>query len=427
MYYYIFFISLIFFGISLIHIGAPSSIISEAHGSTNYFNNFKGSLDNKIFTVFLFLAPFFILPVLSKRWLILMVPFFFLSIFSGYPDYAFPNGEFYQYYSAIIPFLYLGFIDVLSNLEFSEKHSIKNNILKIKKHLSSKSKIVVTTFIIIILLALFYEPYGPFNNDTSANFNLQNTLNYNVSQYNDLNAVVNLIPKNDPYILYQENMPEVNFRDPIAQDGYISYSPTNHSFFINNEWTKNIDYIIIDPYSWSWFISGGANNSIYSVFNYYLLNGNYGIRAEYDNIVLLEKDYSGKATLYKNDIYINTFKNPLIINSNNSKTFLTNYISLQPGNYTVSLCLYTDNLSRGNYININMTYLYEFNHKNWNKFALFNISSENIKTVNNWKNITFNINIPIEIAGVNLYVNKYNGSNYFEIKSINIVQNNYYK
>ena len=74
-----------------------------------------------------------------------------------------------------------------------------------------------------------------------------------------------------------------------------------------------------------------------------------------------------------------------------------------------------------------MTYLYEFNHKNWDKFALFNISSENIKTVNNWENLTFNINIPIEIAGVNLYVNKYDGPNYFEIKSINIIQNNYYK
>ena len=425
VYYYIFFISLIFFIIGIVHISSAGSLISEAHGNTNYFNNFKSSLDNKIFTVFLFLAPFFMLPALSKRWLILMLPFFFLSFFSGYLDYIFPNGQFYQYYSAIIPFLYLGFIDVLCNLKFNDDHLIKENIFRIKKYVSTKYKIVIAMFIIIILLALFYEPYGIFNNDTQANFDLRGTLDYNLTEYHDLKSVVNLIPRNDPYIIYQNSMPEVNFRDPMAQNNYVFYLPDNHTFYINNQWTKNINYVLIDPYSWFSFTNNGAKNSIYSAFNYYILSGDYRVKAEDNNVVLLEKNYNGKPVIYEPDNYINAYKTPLKINNTSGSTFLANYISLQPGNYTLSLCVYTNNISEQNYIELNLTYLYEFNHKSWTKVPLFNISSENIKVKNTFEDIKFNLNIPVEMAGVNLYINKYNGTNYFEIKSIKMHQDNY--
>ena len=36
---------------------------------------------------------------------------------------------------------------------------------RIKKYVSAKYKIVIAMFIIIILLALFYEPYGIFNKE----------------------------------------------------------------------------------------------------------------------------------------------------------------------------------------------------------------------------------------------------------------------
>ena len=424
VYYYIFFISLIFFIIGIVHIGSAGSLISEAHGNTNYFNNFKSSLDNKIFTVFLFLAPFFMLPALSKRWLLLMLQFFFLSFFSGYPDYIFPNGQFYQYYSAIIPFLYLGFIDVLSNLKFNDGQ-IKENIFKIKKYVSIRYKIVMAMFIIIIMLALFYEPYGPFNEYTGADFDLKGTLNYNITEYNDLNRVVALIPKNDPYILYQNSIPEVDFRDPVAQSSYTSYFPDNHTFYINNQWTKNINYIIIDPDPWFWFTCGGNNNSIYSTFNHYILSGNYKIKAEYNNVVLLQKNYTGSPVIYKPDNYINTYASPIIIKNNTGNTFLANYASLQPGNYTLKLTVSTNNISEHNYINLNITYLYEFNHKGWIKPTLFNITSQKIGIKNRFENITFNLKVPIEMAGVNLYINQYNGTNYFEIRSVRVTQNNY--
>ena len=436
VYYYIFFISLIFLGISIIHISAPSSIISEAHGSTNYFNNFKGSLDNKIFTMFLFLAPFFMLPVLSKRWLILMVPFFFLSIFSGYPDYAFPNGEFYQYYSAIIPFLYLGFIDVLSNLEFSEKHLIKNNILKIKKHLSSKSKIVVTTFIIIILLALFYQPYGPFNNDTSANFNLQNTLDYNVSQYNDLNAVVNLIPKNEPYILYQDNMPEVNFRDPQAQLSYVCYFSTNYTYNINNHWVTNINYILIDSNSVGQFLSGGANNSIYTAFNHFILSGKYGIKVEESGILLLERNYSGSPVIYSPLNYtanyhnINNIANGVLSGDsvqfknlyNKSAQWNAELSFMQPGNYNISIVMNTTNNNASNYFNIDFNYLYEKLYETINNSPVLNITGKNITRINKTVTLTIPIHVGIFMDSVTMKGLNYNWNGTLNICNIRIAQ-----
>ena len=48
-----------------------------------------------------------------------------------------------------------------------------------------------------------------------------------------------------------------------------------------------------------------------------------------------------------------------------------------------------------------------------------------IRIKNRFENITFNLKVPIEMAGVNLYINQYNGTNYFEIRSVRVTQNNY--
>lgn len=423
VYYYLFFISLFFTIIGFIHIGSISGIVGDAHGSTNYLSNFKGSLDDKIFTFLLLLSPFLMLPLTRLRFLLLMLPFFFLSFFSGYADYYFPSGNSVQYYTLIVPFLYLGFIEALKDVDYSSvNNKLKKNYKKFKFHLDKKSRIVIPMMAIIIMLALFYEPYGPYNADTSDNFSLHSTLNYNQTFYNEYESIVQLIPKNTPYILYLDSMPGVDFRDPEAQTSYVCYVPQNHTYFINHQWTSQIDYIIVNANSYPWFTLNGQDNSVYSAFNYYILSGNYGIKAELNNIVLLEKNYTGSPVYYKPYNVSHNYNTPIVINNTTPDTCLLYLQALQPGNYNFTIQVKTNNISKANYDNLDFTYLYENNYKNWTKFNAFNISSEKLCESAKWVNLSFQVDVPLELVGASITSTKYHGTDEIAIKSINIIQ-----
>ena len=434
VYYSIFVISLMFTIIGFIHIGGVTSVISDAHGTTDYLKNLHSGLDNKVFTVFLLLAPFFMLPLLTKRWALLMVPFFFISFFSGYPDYYFPDGNTVQYYSAVVPFIYIGFIYGI--LKFKPYIDDTNKrFLKVRKYFTDRHKVVIAMFILIILLGVLYEPYGSLNDHTSSDFDLSGTLNYSHANYTEFQKIVKLIPTNEPYILYQDNMPEVNFRDPAAQTSYIFSIPSNYSYYINQHWTGKINYVLID-YSSYWFLNGAASNTIYSAFNHYISSGQYGIKAEDQGVILLEKGYSGATIIYSpvnydiniHDIY--NFQNGKLVNNsiqfqnlyNKSSQWNAGLSYLQPGNYNISITLNTTDNNASNYFNIGFNYLYENEYKSFFNPPNLNITGKDITQTNKIQTATIPVHIGIFMDSVSMDGFNYNWNGTLQIINIKITQ-----
>ena len=434
VFYAIFIISLVFTIIGLIHIGGVTSVISDAHGTTHYLTNLHKSLDDKVFTVFLLLAPFFMLPLLNKRWALLMVPFFFLSFFSGYPDYYFPNGNTVQYYSAIVPFIYIGFIyGILRFKPYIE--DTNKRFLKVRKYFTERHKVVIAMFILIILLGVLYEPYGPLNDHTSSDFHLSSTLNYNSINYTEFEKIVKLIPTNEPYILYQDNMPELNFRDPVAQTSYLFSIPSNYSYYINQHWIHNINYILIDSSSY-WFLNGAANNTIYSAFNHYISSGHYGIKAEERGIILLEKGYSGPTIIYSPINYsigihdINNFQNGVLLNNsiqfqnlyNKSSQWNAGVSYLQPGNYNISITLNATNNNASNYFNIGFNYLYQNEYTSFYIQPNLNVTGKDIIQANKTLTAIIPVHIGIFMDSVTMNSFNYNWNGTLEVINIEIMQ-----
>ena len=356
-------------------------------------------LDNKIFTIMLFLTPVALMPLFSKKWLVFTLPYFFLVLSSNTGIYTFPRFMSLTETAEIIPFIYLATIVGIYNLnkltpEKSEKivdlgtsiDSYKRNKEgarnKLFKNLAStnlglEKKIVILIFVLIILFAFVYEPYGPLNKYSNADYNLQQNLVVNMTLFNELEQMINMIPKNDPYVLVQNNMPEyyprqlpyngsymiagvVNFSANLAPN-HICYQTTN-----GNIVNARIDYILADQYS-TWFYYG--NPSMCDFVTKLYSGGHYGILAEASGLVLLERNYTGPIKLYDSfDAYLkaSTFFDALNDKSGNNNISGYNLkdqtmwyggqIFLMPGKYNVSFELCANNVSVLNHITLDAVY-----------------------------------------------------------------------
>ena len=271
--------------------------------SGSIIENLGPSIDLKIYAVLLLLFPFLCLPLLSKKWTIFILVYILLLFISGNGSYFFPNFIRQQYLGMIVPFLYIGTIEVLSNLENMQPKSEVENIKKrkaINPSFKFKLRVAITVFILIVLLGTVFEPYGPLNKYSSTDFQMNEVTDYNLSLYDHYVDMMNLIPKNDPYVLYQDNMPQIIYRDPTALTIYLFGEPYNYTYFIDGKWTSNITYIIADPYV-QWFTltgSGSYSSNMYITLDHFISSGQYGILAEYNGLIMLKKGYTGKPVIY---------------------------------------------------------------------------------------------------------------------------------
>ncbi|MEM3859167.1 MAG: DUF2079 domain-containing protein, partial [Candidatus Micrarchaeaceae archaeon] len=179
--------------------GPPQSFLGLLHpASYNVITNFTSNIDDKIFTFLLLLSPFMMLPLLSRRWTIPILVYVALVFYSGAWQYIFPGFDHLQYNSMVVPFLFLGTIDVLSNFDFNHNGKAtleqKKKVAPQKKPSGSKRLVVLTIFVLIVLLGTVYEPYGPLNKYSETDFNLGNVTNYNISLYEGYLKLVDLIP-----------------------------------------------------------------------------------------------------------------------------------------------------------------------------------------------------------------------------------------
>ena len=397
---------------------------------------------SKFVTILLVFSPFFFLPFLSKKWLLLYFPFIFLVIYSNNSSYVFPVLFQSQYTSVIIPFLFLGLIDVLRNFPHTntndKQFSISNKkIVNHQEIIISRKKLVFAIFALTLIFAIFYQPYGPLNPYNPDNFNLVGQTQYNVTRYNYFEDEINLIPISCPYVLMQNNMPELlprelSYNFTILNVGLTPFAPNlsigeviNNSFpreIVGNKWIDvKIVYAMGDAFTPNYFFAGYPGSPSMYCFLKVLYNSSlYGIYAQEGSVILLKRGYTGYPVLYSPfNIYysMNSLCN-LVSNyteNNNTLTysnisyhslFRTSDVFYPPGRYNLTISLKSSSYSNEN--NLSLGIVRQGQSGNW---RAFNITSRDFSKKNGVNKITFQftINDFYKFLYFELYLNKWVG------------------
>ena len=401
------------------------------------------NISNKAVTIFIYLLPVLFFPLLSKKWAPLLIPYFGLMFVTDFFGYVYPTSIMFQYSTTIVPFIYISTIETLSTLP--NKGGKKKWIKSLKLNSKVMSRIFVSIMLVLtLLLSLYYQPYGPFNGSAPDNFNIENSLHPNMTNYNELNSIISLIPSNNSNILTQYNIPEIIPR-PLDNSPFFYITAVTLTYNLsyesqNGEWTRaDIQYILADYDSTFYYFSQAFpyNYSMSTIIQNVYSTGHFGILAESGPFILLEKGYVGNPVIYipvqikqqvSNFRYLNgpfLAPNGVVFNNysyNSGKIivqgdqFIHYGITLYPGIYKLSLELASQSASYSNTANISISAansLYTYNKTTINGIYFSN-------------NCTYNVTLLLKIPWIanNVYVVfsniKWNGS--LELKNLRINQ-----
>lgn len=329
------------------------------------------NLSNKMLTVLLTLVPFLCLPLLSKRWVIFLVPFYTLLFYSG-GVYAAPPIFFDQYSTAVIPFLFIGTIDVLGKMKESKSVTMIPSIspLQPSSKKSPQDKTVLTfSSVLVVLFLLFgfvYLPYSPVSQFSYASFNpISEYDNPNLPVFNEANRIVSMVPADCSTAVFQNNLPmgyprPLFFGQSPIPDTSLPYNLSYHN--PDGSWHKLVpSYIVIDPTfgDYRQFTNKGPfpdNISMFELVSRSYAHG-YGIVAQASGITLFERGYSGQLQYYSplktyySASYFTPFGpsqregNHIVLSNITNKTIAYTedvvgpYIDLAPGTYKVTYVL----------------------------------------------------------------------------------------
>lgn len=412
------------------------------HTSSSSYLVYLQSSYSKFITLVLIFSPLLFLPFMSKKWLLLYFPFIFLIIYSTNSGYFFPSLFHSQYTSFIIPFLFLGLIDSLHNFPSSktinqDSSTIPKRSVNLNEILITRRKLILTVFVLILIFAIFYQPYGPLNTFSPDNFNLVDQTQYNMTQYNYFEETVSLIPINS-YVLMQNNMPELlprqlSYNMTILNVGLTPFAPNlsirevvNNSFprlILGNKWINvKIDYAIGDAYTSNYFFASYPGSpSMYNFLQVLYNSSLYGIYAQEGSVILLKRGYTGSPMLYSplcvnysasqlcNLISNSTYRNDTINYSNISyrSLFRSNEVFYPPGIYSVTV--YLKSSSNSNSDNMSLGVVKQGQSGNW---KTFNITSKNFTHKNAINRISFQFTLDnfYKFLYFELYVNKWLGT-----------------
>lgn len=333
------------------------------------------NLPLKGLTLFLLLAPLAFLPLLAPRWLVFDLPFFALVVAADYYGYVFPGIATDWHVFLVIPFLFLGAIEGLARIRGwaegrpsagrpspslndrpgaavvpapSPTFPWRGRIHR--RNVRSRAAAVAVTCAIGLTLVCgaFLTPYGPFNPGTSASFQSSELFHYNATLYQDLMALIHLIPSSNPSVVFQDNMPELLPRPfmpdaigplvPGPFDG-VAYNLSYPTPF--GGWKPFLpDYVIGDPIALpdTFFGTSGTppfNISLQQILGDLYASGQYGVLGEAQGMWVIARNYTG----------------PLGFYAGFQQTFLPSAFQAPLGEQDppgcVSPCLRFSNLSRG--------------------------------------------------------------------------------
>ncbi len=297
--------------------------------------------------LFLFGALAFI-PLLEPMTLILIAPY------AGYVILSTDSANF-QIFGLFYPLfaagpLYLGLLLGLKTLiSNSSNHTeIKKrqqnlkflNNLRIEKRAFFKP---MFTFVVVVLIfSIVYFPYSPVNVDVqggywSGNHEINSLTNINPAIVS-LHKIISLIPSNAS-VLTMNDIPEVSGREYVG--------------IYNNQANISYNYILFNSY-FSYFTT--PNEEI-PFLNKEITNESYGIVAETQYSLLLEKNYTSSPKLYipfnysDSSINFETCSNNIRaygnITDNHSNTYMSygSCATLFPGTYNFTYYISSANVS----------------------------------------------------------------------------------
>ncbi|MGP6239163.1 DUF2079 domain-containing protein [Cuniculiplasma sp. SKW4] len=345
--------------------------------STNFVSTLFTNVDNKVINVVLIFSPLLFIPFRSPKWLLFLIPFASLSMFNLAGIYTYPYFYHTQYTVTVVPFIYIALIEgarIHDHYSEQEEKIINDKTRHRMKHLiieMKKRKEPITVLAVVFLFAIVFQPYSPINAYSSDPFSM-NIFHPNLQQYNDYVNVVNLIPRNDPYVIYQYQLPYVDVHDYDlscleAFDTVYGYGPNDTYILQNLSTTNRVDYAI--GYYDGFSSSSGV--TMCEAMNYLVSKGDYGIEAYESGIVLLTRNYNAAPRYY---IPLNLQGNGTLFNNSGNRELIIPYSMIIPGIYNITFSFpYSINMSalgtlgmgiRGletSYDNLNFTSVYN-NH-----------------------------------------------------------------
>ena len=418
------------FYVYMTSVGSLVSFGSSPGTNTGLIGTFANHVENAwnygtpiLALSFIPLIPLLFVPVKNWKFAYLMIPFFLMFFLSGYPFWLFNA----QYMGAFLsPLLFLTITGLFqsdeslgdpSSLNQELKHRIWDNAIGRGRN-KHGTKIAMIFLALVVLISVYYAPWGPLNSSSSSAYGHQYNSFANFGAAIDLthtekvaDRLFSLIPENST-VLMQDNMPTLSGRDrnymfgpgllPWLNSSGVSYSPGP----VPN---SNIPtYIAIDVQSWftNWFYNS-TDGTMQYWFTYFYDHYNYGLLGYDYPFALYERNYTDKPFIENNlNIPVNEVLN-LSYPTDNKYTPYPVVVKpfLFPGNYTAFFNVTVTSVSNygsNNQINFTVSHL----NNAGNAYAYTN-PAFNATSIG--KRITVELNFTIiNPAFVNYYMNSYN-------------------
>jgi len=326
-------------------------------------------LTNRIEVIALILIPVLFLPLLSPRWLIMLVPIVYLVFGTTYFGYSYPTIFRTQYSATYIRFVFLGAVygvQWLSNRYSSSVPEVQSHLSRRRQYLrrlTRPSSVAVAVLIAGVSVGCLYAPYGPLNHLTGPIYSIPTV---NMSTFQSLEQLESLIPRSSPYVLFQNDMPGIlprpleygdtplvtglgDWQNVTLYDAHVGSFP--YKLFNGTVVDARVDYAIDNPHNWGFTQMGNTpDNSMYYFVRALFGSGSYGILGEMNGMMVLERNYSGAPALYEpysarypaTSLYlIATHSRPTSqvisgTNLQNATLWYGPYATLSPGAYRVN-------------------------------------------------------------------------------------------
>ncbi len=383
-YFVLLILTIITLMINFISVGGVYGFNSNIHntGGQIYYSD----IINKFITFFIIFTPLAFLPLFSKRWILFYLPFLYLLVFTNFYAYIYPGFLFHIYGDSIAPFVFLGTIDVLGRFFNTDNSKLplkrnclnyKQGLLKVPKGKENQPIRILFVFILIfsLLISSLYTPYGPLNKSTSSNYDINSSIDYNLSLFQQLDKVLSFIPNNESHLLIQNDLPEAlprplpDYNNKLTYNGNLVAGVTpflknltkdnildnrfpikyaNNNSFYSTKINFVLAYISYPPES-SFYFKSNSEPSMWRIMQSLLNSGDYGVLAEASGFILLERNYSNPPKYFvpfQEYLPASSFFQPYNktgyssltnVDGKNGTLWYSSPLSLPPGTYILTL------------------------------------------------------------------------------------------
>lgn len=291
---------------------APTGTLSQSAGAAFPLSTFLTGWQIKLVTLDLIFVPVLALPVLAReeRWA--LVPYVGLILFGGsFGIFSYPFRD--QYTSLLVGPLFAAVIRGAERLSPRTPESPAEDTRKnatatpgprrspwkrpARFHLEIRRSrlrdLASSCLVVSVVLALFFSPWGPLNEDLSHNpvllygyYDLSSFTTGNLTLDSHISTLIADIPP-DGWLLVQNNLPQAVGRQQFIVPGFYNLNVP-------------LQYLVADPYGDSFYPGtnfGPYNNSMMYWANYYLQHG-WSVAGEADGALLLSNASTSMKVYY---------------------------------------------------------------------------------------------------------------------------------